>query len=92
MTWWEALIFGLIQGVTEFFPVSSSGHLVMGAAVLGHQLPGIVFEVAVNVSTIVSVLIVYCQRIGRPLIGMYGRTGVDERAWSYVCKMAVESG
>lgn len=92
MAWWEALILGLIQGVTEFFPMSISGYLVMGAAVLGHQLPAIVFEVAVHVSTIVSVLIVYRQRIGRPLRGMCGRTGGDERAWPYVCKMTVESG
>ena len=91
MTWWEALILGLIQGVTEFFPVSSSGHLVMGAAVFGHQLPGMVFEVALHVSTLVSVLIVYRQRIGRLLLGLCGRTGGDERAWLYVYKLLLAS-
>jgi undecaprenyl-diphosphatase len=91
MTWWEALILGLIQGVTEFFPVSSSGHLVIGAAVFGHQLPGMVFEVALHVSTLVSVLIVYRQRIGRLLLGMCGRAGGDERAWPYVNKLLLAS-
>jgi undecaprenyl-diphosphatase len=91
MAWWEALILGLIQGVTEFFPVSSSGHLVMGAAMFGHQLPSIVFEVAVHLSTIVSVLIVYRQRIGKLLLGMCGRVGGDEHAWPYVYKLLLAS-
>ena len=35
MSWWEALILGLVQGLTEFLPVSSSGHLEIGQALLG---------------------------------------------------------
>ncbi|NBB74068.1 MAG: undecaprenyl-diphosphate phosphatase, partial [Bacteroidetes bacterium] len=35
MDWWEALLLGLIQGLTEFLPVSSSGHLVLGQYLLG---------------------------------------------------------
>jgi undecaprenyl-diphosphatase len=91
MTWWDALILGVIQGVTEFFPVSSSGHLVMGSAVLGIQLPGIVFEVAVHVATLTSVLMVYHRRIGRLLLGMLGRRGGDRHAWSYAFKLVLAS-
>jgi undecaprenyl-diphosphatase len=88
MAWWEALILGVVQGLTEFFPVSSSGHLVLGTALLGIQMPGIVFEVAVHVATLVSVLIVYRQKVARLLLGMVGRA---ESSWSYVGKLLLAS-
>ena len=63
MTWYEGVFLGLVQGATEFLPVSSSGHLVMGQAVLGVEVPGLGFEVALHFATLVSVLIVYRARI-----------------------------
>ncbi len=63
MTVWEALVLGIVQGATEFLPVSSSGHLVIGQALLGLHVPGIRFEVAVHVATLVSVVLVYRRRI-----------------------------
>ncbi len=91
MTWWEALILGIIQGLTEFFPVSSSGHLVMGSHALGLRLPGIVFEVAVHVATLASVLVVYRQRIRSLLLGLLGRSSGDRNARSYVLCLVVAS-
>jgi undecaprenyl-diphosphatase len=73
MSWWEAVVLGVIQGLTEFFPVSSSGHLVMGGAVLGLAVPGILFEVAVHVATLLSVIIVYRVRIWQLLGGLTKR-------------------
>ena len=73
MSWWEAAVLGVIQGLTEFFPVSSSGHLVMGGAVLGLEIPGILFEVAVHVATLVSVLFVYRLRIWTLIRGIETR-------------------
>jgi hypothetical protein len=69
MTAWEALILGVVQGLTEFFPVSSSGHLVMTGAVLGLQVPGILFEIAVHVATLLSVLVVYRAKIWQLALG-----------------------
>jgi undecaprenyl-diphosphatase len=91
MTLWDALILGVIQGLTEFFPVSSSGHLVMGSAVLGLQLPGIIFEVAVHIATLISVLIVYRDRIWRLILGLLRRPEGDPDAWPYALKLIVAS-
>jgi hypothetical protein len=48
-----------VQGLTEFLPVSSSGHLVLSQAVMGIEIPGVVFEVALHVATVCAVLWVY---------------------------------
>ncbi len=64
MSWWEALILGLLQGLTEFLPVSSSGHLVLGQYVLGLNPGGITFEVFVHFGTVLSILTVYWRRVG----------------------------
>ena len=70
MTWYEGLFLGFLQGATEFLPVSSSGHLVMGQVVLGVEVPGLGFEVAVHFATLLSVLVVYRTRIGALLAGV----------------------
>ena len=55
---------GLVQGLTEFLPVSSSGHLVLANALLGIQTnTGILFEVMLHVGTLVSVIIVFYRDI-----------------------------
>lgn len=59
----EAALLGLLQGLTEFLPVSSSGHLVLAQALLGIHVPGVAFEVAVHVATLLAVLVVYRSRI-----------------------------
>jgi len=70
---WEALVLGVVQGATEFLPVSSSGHLVIAQAVLGVDLPGVFFEVAVHVATLVSVLVVYRDRVRSLALGAVRR-------------------
>jgi undecaprenyl-diphosphatase len=87
MSLWEAVVLGVVQGLTEFFPVSSSGHLVLAGAVLGLEVPGILFEVAVHVATLLSVLIVYRQRIGQLILGMIGRA--EQSSWPYVLKIVL---
>jgi len=63
MTIWEAVLLGVVQGATEFLPVSSSGHLVMVQTVLGVTDSGVVFEVAVHLATLLSILLVYRTRV-----------------------------
>jgi undecaprenyl-diphosphatase len=64
MNWWEAALLGLVQGLAEFLPVSSSGHLVLGQYLLGVQQPGITFEVLTHFGTTLAIITVYWKRIG----------------------------
>lgn len=59
MTIFEAALLGIIQGLTEFLPISSSGHLVIGQKLLGIYVAGNAFEVVVHLGTLGSVLIVF---------------------------------
>ncbi|MDZ4699671.1 MAG: undecaprenyl-diphosphate phosphatase [Rhodothermales bacterium] len=66
MHWWEAVLLGLIQGLTEFLPVSSSGHLVLAQHLLGLSPKGshnVTFDVFVHFGTAMSILTVYRHRI-----------------------------
>ena len=63
MTVWDGVLLGFIQGATEFLPVSSSGHLVMAQALLAIEIPGVLFEVAVHVATLLSIVLVYRGRL-----------------------------
>jgi undecaprenyl-diphosphatase len=73
VTYWQAVLLGLVQGLTEFLPVSSSGHLVLVERLVGVHTPGVAVEVALHVATLGSVLAVY----GRRLVGIAG--GVVKR-------------
>ena len=64
MEWFEALILGIIQGLTEYLPVSSSGHLAIGANLFG--LSGeenLTFTVAVHVATVLSTIVILWREI-----------------------------
>lgn len=62
MNWWEGILLGMVQGVTEFLPVSSDGHLVVAGAMLGLVTPGMTAEVVVHVATLGAVFLVYGAR------------------------------
>lgn len=86
MSVWEAVLLGVVQGLTEFLPVSSSGHLVVGQALLGIELPGVAFEVAVHFATLVSVLVAYRRRVGAL---MRGSVRLDPGTWRYLGLIAL---
>lgn len=69
MSLWEAIVLGIVQGATEFLPVSSSGHLVLTQELMGIAIPGVLFEVAVHVATLLSILLVYRERVARLIRG-----------------------
>lgn len=86
MTGLEALILGLIQGLTEFLPVSSSGHLVVLQSIFGAEQQGILVEIVVHVATLASVLIFYRRRVGSLIAGALRG---DADALTYGLKLGV---
>ena len=69
MTFLEAILLGILQGLTEFLPVSSSGHLVLAQQFLGLKEPLVFFDVMLHVGTLAAVLVAYRDAIGRLAIG-----------------------
>lgn len=63
MDWLEALVLGVVQGLTEFLPVSSSGHLVLCQHLFGLKEPELLFDICVHVGTLMAVLAVFYQDI-----------------------------
>lgn len=64
MSWFEALILGLIQGLTEFLPVSSSGHLELGKVILGvNAEKSLMFTVVVHGATVLSTIIIFYKDV-----------------------------
>lgn len=65
----SALVLGVVQGLTEFLPVSSSGHLVIGQHLLGWEEPNIFFDVSLHLGTFVAVVVVFRSEIAELVRG-----------------------
>ena len=64
MSWLEALILGLVQGLTEYLPISSSGHLAIGSALFGiNGEDNLAFTIAVHVATVLSTVFILWKEI-----------------------------
>lgn len=88
MSWWQSIILGLIQGLTEFLPVSSSGHLTIGREILGVEASGdLVFEVVVHCATVLATIVVFWRPIVQLLQGLFRFKYNDET--DYVLKLIV---
>ncbi|WP_411148164.1 undecaprenyl-diphosphate phosphatase [Streptomyces sp. A30] len=78
MSWFESLILGLVQGLTEFLPVSSSAHLRLTAAFSGWEDPGAAFTAITQIGTEAAVLIYFRKDIGR-IISAWSRSLVNKQ-------------
>ena len=88
MNYGQAIVLGLVQGLTEFLPVSSSGHLVVAEAAVGLTTPGVVVEVMLHVATLLAVVIVYRSRLAELVVGcVRGQTA----QWRMVGLLALAS-
>ncbi|GAC15389.1 undecaprenyl-diphosphate phosphatase [Aliiglaciecola lipolytica] len=68
MTLFEIIILAIIQGITEFLPISSSAHLILPSELLGWQNQGLAFDVAVHVGSLLAVMIYFRADIARMLV------------------------
>ncbi|MDR2293319.1 MAG: undecaprenyl-diphosphate phosphatase [Prevotellaceae bacterium] len=72
MNWFEALILGIVQGITEFLPISSSGHLQIGAALFGADATeNMSFAIAVHAATVLSTIVVFWKIIKKIFTGLF---------------------
>ena len=82
----QAILLGIVQGITEFLPVSSSGHLQIAKELLGVQLEeNLTFDVTLHAATVLSTIVVLWSQIRRLLTGLFSRRFNDEQA--YVLKI-----
>ena len=88
MEWWQAIILGIVQGLTEFLPVSSSGHLMIFKEILGADGEGFLdFTVAVHFATVLATIVVFWGVIVNLFKGFFKFKYNDET--DYVCKILV---
>ena len=71
MSLWEAIVLGIVQGLTEFLPVSSSGHLELGKALFGLQDVDLTFSILVHGATACSTLVVFRRDIASLVAGVF---------------------
>ncbi len=89
MSWLEALILGIVQGLTEFLPVSSSGHLEIGQALLGTSgEDNLTFAVIVHAATVLSTLVVLWREVAQLFTGTFTTPKWNEEK-NYVAKILV---
>lgn len=69
---WQAAVLGAVQGLTEFLPISSSGHLILIPKLLGWVDPGLTFDVALHLGTLLAVLTFYARTWKEIFAGKYG--------------------
>lgn len=77
----QAVVYGLVQGLTEFLPISSTAHIRIVPALAGWQDPGAGFTAVIQLGTVLAVLIYFARDLGKALVGWAGTlTGKDRNA------------
>ena len=99
MDYVESVVLGLVQGLTEFLPVSSSGHLVIGKALFGIETSDLSFEIVVHAATVLSTIVAFRKDLYalvtsffRYIGKLFGREGLKtemDQDTSYVMKIFV---
>src|SRR5680860_796773 len=80
----QAIILGVVQGLTEFIPVSSSGHLVLLHEAMGITEQSIVFDVALHLGTLLALIIFFYRDIIRLTKSLFKKDSFTSLAWVLV--------
>ena len=80
----QAIILGIIQGLTEFIPISSSGHLVIAHRIMGIEETGLTFDVALHIGTLMALVIFFYKDIAKLVVGLFRKTENTKIAWMLV--------
>lgn len=84
----QAILLGIVQGITEFLPVSSSGHLQIAKELLGVEIEeNLTFDVILHAATVLSTIVVLWHEVWRLLKGLFSRRFNEEQA--YILKIVV---
>lgn len=85
MSWWQALLLGIVEGLTEYLPISSTGHLILTAWILGFAedperwSAAFTFNIVIQGGAILAVVLLYRERLRRITIGILGRDAEGRR-------------
>jgi len=90
LAFWEAIVLGIIQGLTEFLPVSSSGHLALAQYFFKIREPQLLFDIMLHVGTLGAVVVVFQRDIRDIFLSLFGREPKARRYSSY--QMTKSSG
>ena len=84
--WVKAAIMGIVEGLTEFLPISSTGHLILAGSLLGfNDDKSKVFDIAIQTGAIVAVMIVYWERLRETMLGI----GNDAKAQRFAINVGI---
>lgn len=79
MSWWQAIVLGIVEGLTEYLPVSSTGHLILVQRMMGLEGEAAnAYAICIQAGAIVAVLGLYWSRVKQAVAGWLGKVGIGE--------------
>lgn len=78
MSLWEAIVLGAVQGLSEFLPISSSGHLILIPWLFGWKDPGLAFDVFLHLGTALALIIYFLEIFGGCSLVVFPVCGKEE--------------